>query len=55
MMVNNNISCRRIVKEKIIQDFILKNNFVRGLMMRKVSELRNNSVFIEKTPRLMVD
>lgn len=55
MLVDNNISCRRIAKEKIIKEFILNNHFVRGLMAGEVPKLRSEAAFKEKRPREMVN
>lgn len=54
LMINNNISCRRIAKEKTIKKFIVSNNFVRGLMLGEVSRLKAQDAFREKRPRAMV-
>ena len=54
LMVDNNISCRRISKEKTITDFIISNNFVRGLLVNSISDLKKHEAFKQKSPRMMV-
>lgn len=54
MLVENNISCRRISKEKNIKDFILKNQFVRKLLCNSVLEIKKESGFVNDNPRMMV-
>lgn len=45
LMLGNNISCRRISKEKTIQRFFVENRFIRRMMQTSVKTLKGHENF----------